>query len=239
MSLITCQDVAFAYEGNTVLSDINMEVNRGEYLCVVGENGAGKSTLIKGILHLKKPLTGSILAGDGLKPEQIGYLPQQTIAQKDFPASVFEVVLSGRLNRQGMFPFYRAADKKDVMNQLTLLGIENLKNRCYRELSGGQQQRVLLARALCAGKELLILDEPVTGLDPIMTSELYRLIMKINREEKRTIIMVSHDIHGVIMYASHVLHLGRTQLFFGAKEEYVASTLGRQFLGGGEDDSNY
>jgi zinc transport system ATP-binding protein len=234
MSLINCKNVSFTYEGNIVLSDLNFGVEKGEYLCVVGENGAGKSTLIKGILRLKSPSEGSILAGDGLKSNRIGYLPQQTMAQRDFPASVYEVVLSGRLNNMGVLPFYKKIDKEDAVRQLTFLGIEDLKNRCYRELSGGQQQRVLLARALCAGKELLVLDEPVTGLDPVMTAELYRLIEKINKVEGKTIIMVSHDIQGAIMYASHILHLGKTQLFFGNKEDYVHSEIGMRFMGGGD-----
>lgn len=236
MSLISCENVTFTYEGNIVLSDLNFNVERGEYLCIVGENGAGKSTLIKGILRLKSPSGGSILAGDGLKPNQIGYLPQQTMAQRDFPASVYEVVLSGRLNSMSILPFYKKIDKEDALRQLRFLGIEDLKNRCYRELSGGQQQRVLLARALCASKELLVLDEPVTGLDPVMTGELYRIIEKINKVERRTVIMVSHDIQGAIMYSSHILHLGKTQLFFGVKEDYVHSEIGMHFIGGGDVD---
>jgi len=236
MNLIDCKNVTFAYEGKIALTDLNFTVQRGDYLCVVGENGAGKSTLIKGILRLKSPSIGKILIGDGLKANQIGYLPQQTIAQRDFPASVYEVVLSGRLNSLGILPFYKRIDKQDVMKQLKLLGIEDLRNRCYRELSGGQQQRVLLARALCASKELLVLDEPITGLDPIMAGELYRLIARINQEEKRTIIMVSHDIQGAITYGSHILHLGNTQLFFGKKEDYMKSEIGIHFIGGGKND---
>lgn len=236
MSLIICKNVSFAYEGNLVLSELSFSVDKGDYLCIVGENGAGKSTLIKGILNLKKPSAGSLLAGDGLKANQIGYLPQQTAAQRDFPASVYEVVLSGRLNKQGILPFYKKSDKEEVIKQLSLLGIENLKNSCYRDLSGGQQQRVLLARALCASRELLVLDEPVTGLDPIMTADLYRMIAKINEEEKRTIIMVSHDIQGAVTHASKILHLGKTQLFYGRKEDYISSKVGMQFLGGGKDD---
>lgn len=236
MSQFVCKNLAFRYEGNTVLSDINFQVEHGNYLCIVGENGAGKSTLIKGILGLKNPSMGSIVMGDGLKANQIGYLPQQTVVQKDFPASVFEVVLSGRLNSLGIFPFYKKADKKEALEQLKLLGMDQQKNKCYRELSGGQQQRVLLARALCASKEILIVDEPVSGLDPIMTGELYRLIQQINREEKRTIIMVTHDIQGVIPFASHILHLSNTQLFFGTKSDYVDSELGKYFLGGGKVD---
>lgn len=236
MSLLTCERVSFTYEGNSVLSELDFKVERQDYLCVVGENGAGKSTLVKGILRLKNPSSGRIILGDGLKPNRIGYLPQQTVVQKDFPASVFEVVLSGRLNSLGIIPFYKKTDKEYALRQLKLLDIEDLKNRCYRELSSGQQQRVLLARALCAGRELLVLDEPVAGLDPIMTGELYRLIHRINKEEKRTVIMVSHDIRGVIQYASHILHLGGTQLFFGKKEDYIKSEIGTYFLGGGKND---
>jgi zinc transport system ATP-binding protein len=238
MGLITCKNTSFAYEGNTVLSNLDFVVEKGDYLCIVGENGAGKSTLVKGLLHLKKPSEGTVLMEDGLKANQIGYLPQQTAAQKDFPASVYEVVLSGKLNNQGIVPFYKRSDKQEVNKQLQLLGIEHLKRSCYRELSGGQQQRVLLARALCASRELLVLDEPVTGLDPVMTAGFYKMIEKINRIEKRTIVMVSHDVNGAIVYASHVLHLGKTQLFFGKKEAYIKSEIGMRFLGG-EKDVNY
>ncbi len=233
MSQLTCEDASFSYEGNIVLSGISFHVEAGDYLCIVGENGAGKSTLIKGILHLKNLYSGKLSIGDGLKVNQIGYLPQQTNVQRDFPASVFEVVLSGRTNSLGIFPFYKRSDKEDALRQLKLLGIEDLKNCSYKELSGGQQQRVLLARALCASRELLVLDEPVTGLDPIMTGELYRNINRINKEENRTIIMVSHDIHGVLQYASHIMHLSKTQLFFGSKEDYAKSEIGINFLGGG------
>lgn len=232
MALLTCRNVSFAYEGTTVLTGVDFCVNPGDYLCIVGENGAGKSTLLKGLLHLKKPSQGEILTGDGLKATEIGYLPQQTAAQKDFPASVYEVVLSGRLNSRGIHPFYSKTDKQEVQNNLRLLGIEALRNRCYRDLSGGQQQRVLLARALCATKKLLLLDEPVTGLDPVMTTEFYRLIASLNREQKITVVMVSHDIRGAVEEASHILHLGNRQLFFGTAAEYIASDLGRRFVGG-------
>lgn len=232
MSLITCKNVSFSYEGTTVLNDINFCVNTGDYLCIVGENGAGKSTLMKGLLHLKKPSSGEILTGDGLKATEIGYLPQQTAAQKDFPASVREVVLSGRLNSRGMHPFYSNADKKDVQEKLIMLGIENLQRRCYRDLSGGQQQRVLLARALCATKKLLLLDEPVTGLDPVMTAELYRVIASLNQEHGISVIMVSHDVRGAVEQADHVLHLGYQQLFFGTAADYLESGIGKHFLGG-------
>ena len=217
MSLLTCQDVAFAYEGQEVLSEINFAINQGDYLCVVGENGAGKSTLIKGMLGLKKPSSGQLLTGDQLRQKEIGYLPQQTQIQKDFPASVFEVVLSGRLNRCGLRPFYNKEDKRMALAHMEKLHISSLKHHCYRDLSGGQQQRVLLARALCATKKLLLLDEPITGLDPIMSMEFYQVIKELNRQEKITIIMVSHDVNGAIDYATHILHLEKKQLFFWYK----------------------
>lgn len=232
MALMECRDVCLGYEGKTILEDINFELKGGEYLFIVGENGTGKSTLIKGLLRLKKPMSGSILLGDGLKANEIGYLPQQTVTQKDFPASVYEVVLSGRLNSLGLRPFYGRRDKQDAMDKLRLMGIEHLKNKCYQDLSGGQQQRVLLARAMCATKKMILLDEPVSGLDPIVTVELYELIAKINRELGITIIMVSHDMEAVAKYATHVLHLSQKQLFFGYREDYMNTEEGAFFTTG-------
>lgn len=231
MALITCQNAAFAYEGNTAVSNLNFAVHRGDYLCIVGENGSGKSTLIKGLLGLKVPQSGSVWMGDGLQPNKIGYLPQQTAAQKDFPASAYEVIVSGRLGTRGILPFYSRVDKKIAEKNIKRLDIGNLRGRCYRELSGGQQQRVLLARALCAAEKMLLLDEPVAGLDPVVTRELYRLIEKINHETNITVIMVSHDIHSAVKYASHILHLQNTQVFFGKTKDYVQSEVGNRFLG--------
>lgn len=232
MAILSCENVSLGYEGDIMLSDVNFQLDGGEYLCIVGENGAGKSTLMKGLLRLKKPVSGRIVTGDGLKPNEIGYLPQQTNAQKDFPASVAEVVLSGRLNRLGWRPFYTKADKKAAAEKMELMGISHLKNHCYQDLSGGQQQRVLLARALCATGKLLLLDEPVAGLDPVVTNELYELIAQINQKYKITIIMVSHDIYAAMKYASHILHLSNRQLFFGTTEEYKKDEEGKRFLGG-------
>lgn len=232
MALLTCKDVSFAYEGNVVVSDLNFSVFAGDYLCIVGENGSGKSTLMKGMLHLKQPTSGEILYGEGLLPQEIGYLPQQTPAQKDFPASVYEVVLSGRLSLRGLRPFYSREDKMIAEDNLKKLDISDLKNQCYRELSGGQQQRVLLARALCATRKLLLLDEPVAGLDPLVTREFYRLIAQINHESGITIIMVSHDIASAVTYAKSILHLKNRQVFFGGTEDYRNSDIGRIFIEG-------
>ena len=230
MSYFSLNKIGFSYEGKVVLEDIHFSVEKGDYLCIVGENGAGKSTLLKGILGLKKPSEGEIILGDGLKRQDIGYLPQQTEAQKDFPASVYEVVESGCLNKLSVFPFYRKEDKKRVEDALRFLNIENLRKSCYRELSGGQQQRVLLARALCAGSKLLILDEPVAGLDPKAQTELYDLIDRLNQELKITIIMVSHDVKEIVQRAKHILHLAHKQLFFGEAEKYRESELGKNFV---------
>lgn len=232
MNLITCRDAAFSYDAGTVVSGLDFSVAAGDYLCVVGENGSGKSTLIKGLLRLKAPSAGAVEMGGGLRADEIGYLPQQTAAQKDFPAGVYEVVLSGRLSRRGLRPFYTRKDKETALGNMELLGIGELRDRCYRELSGGQQQRVLLARALCATRSLLLLDEPVAGLDPIATAELYRVIERLNRENGITVVMVSHDIHSAVRYASHILHLRGTQVFFGTKEDYQRSAAGARFLGG-------
>lgn len=231
MAQLTCKDVSFTYDGQTVLSDINFSVDAGSYLCVVGENGSGKTTLIKGILGLKTPSSGKI-EFSGVKPTEIGYLPQQTQIQRDFPASVYEVVLSGRLNSMGGRLFYGAEDKKAAQENMERLGIEDLKDRCYIDLSGGQQQRVLLARAMCATKKLLLLDEPVTGLDPVATNEMYNLIKLINLCDNTSVIMISHDIHAAVRYATHILHLGHRQLFFGTTSEYRQSDLARRFVGG-------
>ena len=233
MAQLCCKNVGFAYGGETVLSGVNFSVNAGDYLCIVGENGSGKSTLMKGILGLKEPSEGKIIFGDGLKANEIGYLPQQTGIQRDFPASVGEVVLSGRISGMGHRLFYSRADREAASENLERMGIEELKDRCYMELSGGQQQRVLLARAMCATKKLLLLDEPVTGLDPNAANEMYNLIKLINLCDKISVIMVTHDVREAVRYATHILHLGHGQLFFGSVEEYRKSDHVRRLLGGG------
>ena len=230
MAQIKVEDLTLGYDGHAIVEDLNFSVNAGDYLCIVGENGSGKSTLIKGILGLKSPADGKIIRGDGLKTNETGYLPQQTPAQKDFPASVYEVVLSGRLNGRGLKPFYSKNDKQIALDNIKRLKIEHLIKRSYRDLSGGQQQRVLLARALCASKKILLLDEPVTGLDPIVTEDMYKLIEELNKKENITIIMVSHDIKSSVKYASHILHLNGDKTFFGTKDEYIKSPVGKSFF---------
>jgi len=234
MALIDCRDVSLSYENTIVISGLSFSVNTGDYLCIVGENGSGKSTLIKALLSLKTAVKGSIAVGDGLKKNEIGYIPQQTSAQKDFPASVREVVISGCLNSRGFRPFYTKTERATASENMEKLKIREFKNQSYRELSGGQQQRVLLARALCATKKLLLLDEPVAGLDPIVTNDLYNIIKQIN-DEGTTIIMVSHDINSAVKYASHILHLQNKPLFFGTKADYIYSAAGKRFLGGDGD----
>ena len=236
MALLAIKNLSLGYEGQTIINDLNFSVNAGDYLCIVGENGSGKSTLMKTLLNLQSPLGGEIIVGDGLKKNEIGYLPQQTIVQKDFPASVREIVISGFQGRCGMRPFYSPEEKKLAEENMIRMGIDKLADKCYRELSGGQQQRVLLARALCATKKVLLLDEPVSGLDPKVTSEMYEVIHDLNLEGI-TIIMISHDIGAAVKYADHILHIGDS-VFFGTKEEYLESNVGRIFLDeekGGEE----
>lgn len=228
MEQLICNNLSLGYDGNIILSDVNFSVNRGEYLCIVGENGSGKSTLMKTILQLQSPLYGSIVTGDDLKQNEIGYLPQQTIVQRDFPASVREIVLSGCLNRCGYRPYFNQEEKQLAKQNMEKMEISNLSKHCYRELSGGQQQRVLLARALCATQKMLLLDEPVSGLDPKVTQEMYELIYRLNKEDGITVIMISHDITTVLKYASHILHIG-SPIFFGTKEEYLNSEIGKLY----------
>ena len=228
MAQLTCQNLCVGYDGTSVLQDLNFEVFAGDYLCIVGENGSGKSTLMKTILGLQPPISGRILTGDGLRKNEIGDLPQQTVVQKDFPASVREIVLSGCQGRCGSRPFYNKEEKQLAADAMEKMQIAQLAKRCYRELSGGQQQRVLLARALCATRKMLLLDEPVSGLDPKVTAEMYALIEKLNREDGITVIMISHDIAAAVKYASHILHIGDA-VFFATKEEYRQSPQGRLF----------
>jgi zinc transport system ATP-binding protein len=230
MTQISCNNISLAYENNIVLTDLTFIVESGDYLCIVGENGSGKSTLVHALLGLKRVSCGKIEYGDGLRQTEIGYLPQQTKTQKDFPASVYEVVLSGCLNRRGLRPFYSSAEHESVMINLNRLDITSLKRRSYSEISRGQQQRVLLARALCATKKMLLLDEPAAGLDPVAAADLYQLITNIN-SSGITVIMVSHDINSAVKHASHMLHLTNKQVFFGKTDDYIQSDVGHRFLG--------
>ena len=232
MALIEAKNVCLGYEGVDIVTNLSFSVEKGDYLCVAGENGSGKSTLIKALLGLKKCSSGHLHFLEGLKQNQIGYLPQQTETQKDFPASVYEVVLSGCLGKKNLFGLYTRDDKRCALDNMAILGISDLKNKCYRNLSGGQQQRVLLARALCSAQSLLLLDEPVTGLDPVATEEMYELLHHLNRDHGITIIMVSHDIRAALKYSSHMLHLHGKMQYFGKTEDYLSSEVGKIFAGG-------
>lgn len=236
MAFIECKDAAFGYEGKAAVDQLNFKVEEGNYLCIVGENGSGKSTLMKGILGLLSPMQGEILLSDGLKKNEIGYLPQQSQIQKSFPASVYEVVVSGRLNRLGRRIFFGKKDKKEALEKMEMMGILNLQNHSYQELSGGQRQRVLLARALCATRKVLLLDEPVTGLDPATTREMYRCIRDLNQKHGIAVIMISHDIDMAVKEATHILQLAETQVFFGSVEEYERSKVGKVWMGEEQND---
>ncbi len=233
MALIECKNLSLGYENKPVVTGLDFKVNEGDYLYIIGENGSGKSTLMKALLGQKHILDGEIIFDKSLSRKEIGYLPQQTVIQRDFPASVKEIVFSGCLNGCGLNPFYSASQKKKAKEVMEKLGIAELENRCYRELSGGQQQRVLLARALCATKKLLILDEPVAGLDPAATQNLYDLIDEINKSGI-TVIMVSHDMNAATKYATHFLHICHTPLFYGTKNDNLCCDVCRVFNAGGE-----
>ena len=208
MAQLICRNVAVGYGSKVVLHNIDFEVHAGNYICIAGENGSGKTTLMKTILGLQKPLKGEIHLGDGLHANEIGYLPQQTVLQKDFPASVLEIVLSGFQGTCGIRPFYNRKERKRAQKALQEVGMDRFSRNCYRELSGGQQQRVLLARALCATKKMMVLDEPVSGLDPKASADMYRTIYHLNRQYGITILMISHDLNLAKRYATHILRVG-------------------------------
>ncbi len=229
MAQIKCDNLSLGYESKEIVSGLNFQVNKGDYLCIVGENGSGKSTLMKTLLGIRRRIKGEIIFGDGVSGRDIGYLPQQTAVQRDFPASVEEIVLSGFQGKKRFRPFYSDDEKQQALENMHRMNICSLREKCYRELSGGQQQRVLLARALCAAGKVLLLDEPTAGLDPKVTSDMYSLIKELNEKDGMTIIMISHDVESAIKYSSHILHMGN-EIFFGTTEEYVQSDIGKKFV---------
>ena len=222
MALMAMKDVTIAFEGTVAVDRVSFEVNPGDYLVIVGENGSGKSTLIRAMLGLVRPRSGSIAYGDGLVKNRIGYLPQQTAAQRDFPASVEEVVLSGCVNRMGTRCFFDKSDRQKAEANMALLDVLKYRKKSFRTLSGGQQQRTLLARALCATDAMLLLDEPVTGLDPAAAAELYDVIRDLNRKHGVAVVMVSHDLGGAMRDANKVLVMNRGMDFFGSVQDYRA-----------------
>ncbi|MEE1186010.1 MAG: metal ABC transporter ATP-binding protein [Acutalibacteraceae bacterium] len=224
MTLLECKNLSVGYSSKIVLKNLNFSVRAGDYICVVGENGSGKTTLMKTMLSLQNPIFGEVKFSENLSKNEIGYLPQQTQSQKDFPASVKEIVLSGCNNADKLKPFYSKSDKQKARLNMEKMGILDIKNACYRELSGGQQQRVLLARALCATSKMLLLDEPVSGLDIKAANEMYSIIENLNKNENITVIMISHDIEAALKYSTKILHIGKN-IFFGTAEEYINSKL--------------
>ncbi|MEO1816050.1 MAG: ABC transporter ATP-binding protein [Acetobacterium sp.] len=235
MKLISCEGVTIGYDGQRAVNNVSFDLEQGDYLCVVGENGSGKSTLVKGLLGLIKPQEGKITFA-GINQNEIGYLPQQTVIQRDFPASVTEVVISGCLNRRGLLPFYSRLEKERAMDKMKQLNITDIKKKSYRDLSGGQQQRVLLARALCATEKLLLLDEPVAGLDPMITADLYQLVAELNQTQGITVLMVSHDIDSAIKYGNKILHMKTETAFFGSTADYLKTEMCQRMMGDPKHD---
>ena len=231
MKLIECKNLYAGYDNKSVLNNLSFSIENGSFVYIIGENGTGKSTLIKCLLKIKKPTKGEIVYCEQLKQNEIGYMPQQNEIGRDFPASVFEIVLSGSLNKLGFNPFYTQKQKKKALHTLELLDIKNLKNCSFQELSGGQQQRVLLARSLCASSKALLLDEPANNLDSIATKDLFKTIKSLNEKYKITVITVSHDIDSAVKNATHILHLKKNGCFYGTKEEFINSADYKQLFG--------
>ncbi len=227
--LLACRGASLGYEGRAIVENLSFAVHEGDYLCIVGENGSGKSTLLKSLLGLLQPVAGEVECA-ARKNGGIGYLPQQTLAQRDFPATVSEVVLSG-FHTRGLRFFHTAGEKSRAMMNMGKLGVLELQKKCYRELSGGQQQRVLLARALCAADKLLILDEPTSNLDAATAQDLYKTLRYLNEREKMAVVMVTHDMAAALREAKHILHVGRSGWFYGTVEQYLASREGKRFGG--------
>lgn len=235
MKLIECEKLTMSYEGVVALNNVSFSLEGGDYMLILGENGSGKSTLIKGLLGLKSASSGKI-SFNGITPRQIGYLPQQNAIQKDFPATVREVILSGCLGSGGFSPFYTKAQKENADKCMKHLHLYEIRKKSFRDLSGGQQQRVLIARALCATDKLLLLDEPVTGLDAVVTAELYDLVGHLNEVHGVTIVMISHDISNALKHANKILHISSDSSFFGSTEEYLKTDYYKNLSGGKNHD---
>ncbi|MCM1487398.1 MAG: metal ABC transporter ATP-binding protein [Firmicutes bacterium] len=231
--MIECKNLTMSYEGVSAFNNVSFSLEEGDYMLILGENGSGKSTLVKGLLGLKSPSSGQISFNE-ITPRQIGYLPQQNAIQKDFPATVKEVVLSGCLGANKFSPFYSKEQKKSALKCIHHLHLEDIERKSFRDLSGGQQQRVLIARALCATDKLLLLDEPVTGLDAVVTAEMYDLIGHLNKVHHVTIIMISHDISNSLKHANKILHISSKSAFFGTTEEYMKTDYYKKMINGGD-----
>ncbi|HIV31010.1 MAG TPA: metal ABC transporter ATP-binding protein [Candidatus Pullichristensenella excrementipullorum] len=221
MALMELKDVTVTFEGHAAVEHVSLKLERGQYTVMLGRNGSGKSTLMRAMLGLVRPKSGQILTGDGLRRDHIGYMPQKTQAQRDFPAAVEEVVRSGLIDRMGRRIFYSADEKKRALENMRLLGIADKRRASYATLSGGQQQRVLLARALCAADDLLMLDEPVSALDPEATEEFYGVLRMLHRERGMAILMISHDVQAAVRDADNVVVLDREVRFNGTRAAYA------------------
>ena len=216
--LMEAKHLDIGYGKKVIYGGLNFSVKAGDFICIVGPNGAGKSTLVKTLLGLIKPLNGEIRFY-GLKRGLIGFLPQEIKIDENFPATVFEIVLSGNLNRLGKRAFFNQDERKHALSKMKLVGISELKDRHFVELSGGQRQKVMLARALTATQDLLILDEPSNSLDRKSTKELYATLKKIN-QNGITIMMITHDLDHGNLIGNKILAL-RDTFYYGATDDFV------------------
>lgn len=227
--LLECKNLSVSFDGRPIIEDLSFTVNENDFICIVGENGTGKSTLTNAMLGLI-PITSGNIELHGICKSDIGYLPQKLKVENNFPASVYEIVMSGFVGKSIFNPFYTKSQKCKAEDSIELLSIDGIKSRPFTELSGGQQQRVLLARAICAAEKLVLLDEPVTGLDAQSSDNFYKLIMHLNSEHGVAVVMVSHDIERSVKFAGKVLHLGADNYFFGTVDEYKATDYYKNFL---------
>ena len=236
MSLIKFSNIEFKYDSKQILQNVSFEVNKGDYVCILGENGTGKSTLLNLLSGILKPTSGSIEFFDESLKSKIGYLPQQIQIQDNFPASVYEIVLSGCVNKLKLYPFYTRIEKQIANYNINLLGISDIKAKSFHELSGGQKQRVLLARALCSAENLILLDEPVSGLDPVVTESFYDTIHHLNTEHGTTIVMVSHDIKKSLEFATHIIYISKNSFYYAKKDDFLNSEVSKKIVGGNHND---
>lgn len=230
--ILSVKDLNFNYGKIKILKDINFELDKGDYLGIIGANGSGKTTLIKVLLGLLQPSSGTVVYHQNiLEDNALGYVPQKTFGDhQNFPATVKEIVRTGLLANKGFLKQYNDEDNKKVVEILNRLNLCDLKNRKINKLSGGQQQRVLLARSLVSNPRVLILDEPTSALDPEVREDFYQLLETVNKSGV-TIILISHDLQSIEPYLNKVLLLDRKILFFGNPKDFNKTVSAKSYLG--------
>jgi zinc transport system ATP-binding protein len=220
-SILELKQLRLGFGDNIVINNASLVLEEGDFACIVGANGAGKSTLVRAILGLIKPLGGDIHYCGDLKQTQIGYLPQETRPDSNFPATVEEIVLSGCLGHMGWKPFYCHKEKQHIRRSLKILGIESLAKKRFVDLSGGQKQKVLLARSLSATTKMIILDEPSNSLDHKSRKDFYKTLKNLNREQGLTILMITHDLDADDLIGNKVIAIKEGKVTLSETNDYL------------------